>query len=189
MQRIMWGLAAAAVVSLGSVSRADDANETLADSVASQVKASGKIRGYRLVIEVDHGIVTLSGQVASLTEREEVVDMVSHQEGVFAVRDRIVVRDASTKTASNVRLVNESTVEQPPALMPSKEGAAVAAPVEPEPMYNYQGGIAPYSDAPMVPPYSWPAYTPYNNFASMAYQTQYPAGALWPFMGLLIRTR
>jgi hypothetical protein len=54
--------------------------------------------------------------------------------------------------------------------------------VEPAPSHAFPGGLAPYSDTPVLPPYSWPAYTPYNNFASMAYQTQYPSGA-WPFIG------
>ena len=185
--RIIWALAAAAVTGLGSVAVADDANEMLADSVASQVKESGKIHGYRLDIEADHGIVTLTGQVSSATQREELVDMVRHQQGVLAVRDRVVVRDGSAQPASNVRLVNESTVEPTqtittPAGGAASEGVAVAPVIEPEPVYNYQGGIAPYSDSPVMPPYAWPSYTPYNNFASMAYQTQYPSGA-WPFIG------
>lgn len=184
MQRIMWALAAIAVTGLGSVSRADDANEALVDAVASQIKESGKIHGYRLDIEANHGIVTLTGQVNSAVQREELVDMVRHQQGVLAVRDRIVVRDGSAQPASNVQLVNDSAVEPTPAAAaaPAHEGATVAPVIEPEPVYNYMGGVAPFADSPVMPPYSWPSYTPYNNFASMAYQTQYPSGA-WPFIG------
>ena len=92
---------------------------------------------------------------------------------MLAVRGRIAVRDGATQQASELR----------PDSGVVSEGSKSATPVtEPEPVVDYQGGIAPFSDAPVVPPYSWPSYTPYNNFASLAYQTQYPSGA-WPFIG------
>ncbi len=101
------------------------------------------------------------------------IDTVRNAPGVLAVRDKIAVRDGATQPASELRPVGEVV----------SEGNASATPVtEPEPVVDYQGGIAPFSDAPVVPPYSWPSYTPYNNFASLAYQTQYPSGA-WPFIG------
>lgn len=70
-----------------------------------------------------------------------------------------------------------------PRTLPGADGGALAKQLaEPAPIASYVGGIAPHSDAPALPPYAWPAYTPYNNYASLAYQTQYPSGA-WPFIG------
>ncbi len=172
MRRLMWALAASAVTSLASSAQADD-NQVLADAIASRVQQSGDIKGYNIDIETNAGIVTLSGSVGTAGQRESLIDTVRNAPGVLAVRDRIAVRDGATQPASELRPVSDVV----------SEGNKSATPVtEPEPVVDYQGGIAPFSDAPVVPPYSWPSYTPYNNFASLAYQTQYPSGA-WPFIG------
>lgn len=183
MRRLVWTLAAIAAAGLSGPSLADDNNQALADQVASQVEKSGKIRGYRLDIETEGGIVTLTGDVANASVREELVDLVRNQPGVLAVRDRIVTRDQSARPAGSVQLINDpAPMSEAAPISEATQGAATQQVIEPEPVMDYQGGIAPFSDAPIVPPYSWPAYTPYNNFASMAYQTQYPSGA-WPFIG------
>ena len=54
--------------------------------------------------------------------------------------------------------------------------------IAPTPVHQFAGGVAAFSNRPTLPPHAWPAYTPYNNYASMAYQTQYPSGA-WPYIG------
>lgn len=174
MRKMMWALAAAAVASLSGSTYADDPNQILADSVAETVTDSGRIRGYHLDIEANHGVVTLTGDVASAEQREMLIEMVQNQPGVLAVRDRVNVRDASTKPAGELRAASD--VQAAGDIAPDQQV------IEPEPVYDYQGGVAPFTDAPVVPPYSWPSYTPYNNYASMAYQTQYPSGA-WPFIG------
>jgi hypothetical protein len=172
MRRLMWALAASAITGLASSAMADD-NQALADAIASRVQQTGDIKGYNIDIETNAGIVTLSGSVGTAGQRESLIDTVRNAPGVLAVRDKIAVRDGATQPASELRPVGEVV----------SEGNASATPVtEPEPVVDYQGGIAPFSDAPVVPPYSWPSYTPYNNFASLAYQTQYPSGA-WPFIG------
>jgi hypothetical protein len=169
----MWALAASAITGLASPAWADD-NQNLADAIASRVQKSGDIRGYQIDIETQAGVVTLTGTVATAAQRESLIDAVRNAPGVLAVRDKVAVRDLATQPAGELRAVSESV---------ASEGAPSASPVtEPEPVVDYQGGIAPFSDAPVVPPYSWPSYTPYNNFASLAYQTQYPSGA-WPFIG------
>ncbi len=172
MRRLMWALAASAITGLASSAQADD-NQTLADAIASRVQQSGDIKGYNIDIETNAGIVTLSGSVGTAGQRENLIDTVRNAPGVLAVRDKIAVRDGATQPASELRPVSDV----------ASEGNVSATPVtEPEPVVDYQGGVAPFSDAPVVPPYSWPSYTPYNNFASLAYQTQYPSGA-WPFIG------
>jgi hypothetical protein len=170
----MGSLAAIAVAGLAGVGNADS-NQELADVVARQIRSSGKVHGYSLDIQTNLGVVTVTGSVASNHDREAVVDLVRAQQGVLAVRDRISVQDAATRPVADF--------EEPMPMPPSNvtEGPEQQV-IEPEPVMDYAGGIAPYSDAPVMPPYAWPAYTPYNNFASVAYQTQYPSGA-WPFIG------
>jgi hypothetical protein len=155
---------------LAGLASADDGNQALADRVAQQVTQAGTMRGYQLDIETQSGVVTLSGRVADERQRADLIQLVKGQTGVVEVKDQLQIASGEA-----IRLVSD---------VPMTEAAPAPAGelVEPEPVYNYQGGIAPYSDSPVVPPYSWPAYTPYNNFASMAYQTQYPSGA-WPFIG------
>ncbi|MBY0586442.1 BON domain-containing protein [bacterium] len=181
MRRLMWALAASAVTSLGSSANADD-NQSLADAVASRVQSLGQVRGYQIDIETQAGVVTLSGTVASASQREALIDNIRTAPGVLAVRDKIAVRDASAQPASELRPVSVNVAESAPAMIATEGNRQVGPVTEPEPVVDYQGGVAPFSDAPTIPPYAWPAYTPYNNFASLAHQTQYPSGA-WPFIG------
>lgn len=176
MRNLKWSLAAVAIASMAAgAGYADDANQTLANAVARGIQTSGKVRGYHLDIEAADGIVTVSGEVARQADRDAVIDLVRGRDGVVAVRDRITVQDQAAQPVAGF--------ENPPTSLPAASGEGPAQQViEPQPVMDYAGGIAPYSDAPVVPPYAWPSYTPYNNFASMAYQTQYPSGA-WPFIG------
>lgn len=175
MRSTVWALAVISAASLGTSVRGDDSNQSLADRIAGEIQSSGVVKGYHLDIEAAAGIVELSGDVANHQDREDLIDLVRSQSGVLAVRDRIAVRDAATQPASDLQQVADTSIVT--------EGSELAGGViEPEPVMDYQGGIAPYSDSPIVPPYAWPSYTPYNNYASMAYQTQYPSGA-WPFIG------
>ncbi|MFO0945068.1 MAG: BON domain-containing protein [Planctomycetota bacterium] len=145
----------------------------------SPVSSSGKFQKHFAVdILTEGGVVTLTGIVADASQKAELVRLMKGHPDVLSVRDQIQV-------ASDPKLVvaNYSPAEEPakaPENMPPANGEGQI--LEPAPINSFQGGIMPYSDTPVMPPYAWPAYTPYNNFASMAYQTQYPSGA-WPFIG------
>lgn len=173
----------------GPVVASVDANQTLADRLADHLRASGKFRHYSVDIEVQDGVVTLGGLVASADQRRAMVELVSGCPGVQSVRDKLAVADSMKLVVANFGPADAPM--NPPGGMPAglggERGAAPGiAPdgrlPEPAPSHTFAGGVMPYSDTPVMPPYSWPAYTPYNNFASMAYQTQYPSGA-WPFIG------
>jgi hypothetical protein len=174
MRQLMWSLAALAVASLGGVGFAEDSNQALADAVAREIQSSRAARGYHLDIETLDGTVTVSGEVSRQADRDAVVDLIRGHEGVRSVRDKITVRDGSARAVVGF--------DGAPAIPSASAEGPVQQVVEPEPVMDYAGGIAPFSDAPALPPYAWPSYTPYNNFASVAYQTQYPSGA-WPFIG------
>lgn len=174
MRSIIGSLAAVAVAGLAGVGYGDS-NQELADAVARQIQSSGKVRGYSLDVQTNLGVVTVTGSVATDRDREAVVDLVRGQDGVLAVRDRISVQDEAARPVADF---NGPAPTLPAGVTEGPEQQVI----EPEPVMDYAGGIAPYSDAPVLPPYAWPAYTPYNNYASVAYQTQYPSGA-WPFIG------
>jgi len=197
-------LAALALPILAGAGRADDGairlapadanvsrvNQVLADDIALEMKKSGRLSNYSINISAEGGVVTLAGRVTSPQQRAEALNIARTQPGVVAVEDKLAGgQDASLLAVNFVQPPPANSTVPPPnvgfnALPTRPPGVdAQGKPIpEPFPQNAFPGGLAPYSDTPVVPPYAWPAYTPYNNFASMAYQTQYPSGA-WPFIG------
>jgi hypothetical protein len=161
-------LAGGAAAGATSASGTDDQQQ--ADDLALQLRSSGQLRDYSIEIEAQGGAVTLTGRVADEAQRRAAIELVRQQPGVLTVTDRLAV-------SPGLQLIS---LEQPSALLVNAD--ADERLIEPAPMHTFIGGVAPFADAPVLPPYAWPAYTPYNNFASLAYQTQYPSGA-WPFIG------
>lgn len=162
--------------------RLQQQNQKTADDLAAMVRSSGGLEGYAVDIEVDGGVVTLSGTVADGEQRAALFNLVRRHPGVVSVLDQVQVQAPATLVVANY----QPAAPAAPGKLPPKPAAgdhpANGQVLEPAPIREFPGGVAPYSDAPVMPPYAWPAYTPYNNYASMAYQTQYPAGA-WPFIG------
>jgi len=203
MRKLSRLLAALALPVLAGAGRADDAirltpadanvsrvNQQLADDIALQMKKSGRLSNYNINISTEGGVVTLAGRVASAQQRAEALNIARTYAGVVAVEDKMAGGADSSLVAVNFEQPPANTTAPPgppPGFVPgvnalphrTPDGKPVA---EPFPQNAFPGGLAPYSDTPVIPPYAWPAYTPYNNFASMAYQTQYPSGA-WPFIG------
>lgn len=185
-------------------------NQQLADTLARHFQTSGQLHDYAVDIEAHQGVVVLKGSVADDEQWAALMAMAAAHPGVERVVDGIQVRHDGVELVRGESVPDPPRRFPGPrsAAAPSAPAPLFAAPVarpqrlpdgavravstemgvgnerimEPAPVSSYAGGIAPYADTPGLPPYSWPAYTPYNNFASMAYQTQYPAGA-WPFIG------
>ena len=172
MRKLQWMMAILALPLWSAGAGAGDpsavSNQRLAERLVGVYGQSG-LRNYAVDIETRDGVVTLEGTVASQAQRDRIVKMTGAMTGVRSVEDRLRV---------GAILPVGFEAEEPRALPSIGSGEVV----EPAPVTDYSGGVAPYSDTPVLPPYSWPAYTPYNNYASMAYQTQYPSGA-WPFIG------
>lgn len=162
-------------------------NQALADELAQLYRNSGKFRNYSVDVEVADGTVTLTGTIANPTDRAELIRLTANHAGVKTVHNQLHLANEMKLVAVNygpVLPAQATTAEKAtPAPAPLPVGQADEQRVlEPAPVNSFAGGVMPYADTPVMPPYSWPAYTPYNNFASMAYQTQYPSGA-WPFIG------
>ena len=52
----------------------------------------------------------------------------------------------------------------------------------PAPMHGGRGPSHMTYDLPQLPPYAWPAYSNYPNYASLSYPTEYSASA-FPYIG------
>jgi hypothetical protein len=206
MRKLSRLLAALALPIMAGAGRADDGairlapadanvsrvNQQLADDIALEMKKSGRLANYSINISAEGGVVTLAGRVASPQQRAEALNIARIQAGVVAVEDKLAGGDEASLVAVNfVQPPANTTAPSPGFVPPGYNALPTRAPAvdahgkpipEPFPQNAFPGGLAPYSDTPVIPPYAWPAYTPYNNFASMAYQTQYPSGA-WPFIG------
>ena len=203
MRKVRWALAAIALGAIAGTSHADQPadNLALATGIANQVKTSGSIAGYALDVEANSGVVVLSGTVADAAQKADVLNMVRNRRDVVAVLDRMTVADDNLALTTYQEGIFPGTADTP--LENAVEGAVGAVqgaiagaeaatdgydpamagvPGGPAPLRTFPGGLIPYTDSPTLPPYAWPAYTPYNNYAQMAYQTQYPSGA-WPFIG------
>lgn len=154
-------------------------NQALADELSGLYRTSGVLAGYSLDIQTSGGVVTLTGSVANSQQHAALLSMTRQHPGVVAVNDKTSVRQLDDLIVARF----QDNAPRPLANgAPASEGRQGAVAVEPAPTAAFPGGVMPYTDAPALPPYAWPAYTPYNNYASMAQQTQYPSGA-WPFIG------
>jgi len=161
-------------------------NQQMADSIAERLQRSGRLRGYRVDIRFVDGIAELSGQVADLAQRAEVVNLVQSVQGVTGVRDRLEIPGSGmVLTAQGPNMEALAPPAQQPsgfeAPAPSIAGGATQEPMSIMPMMP--GGMPnPAMQQPSMPPNAWPTYAPYNNYSRVAYPTCYPYEA-FPFIG------
>jgi len=181
-------------------------NQQLAASVGQALQSSGKLRHYRVDINVAGGQVELLGRVADLGQKEEAVRLARAVSGVTRVRDLLVVGAGG----GIIRVENVPPVELGPPpkkyepATPTAPDSAVLPFVQglppgclppgcamPPPGCMYPNEPAPigssvpndvYNRPPPLPPYAWPTYAPYNNYSRVAYPTIYPQDA-WPGIG------
>ncbi|NBO90959.1 MAG: BON domain-containing protein [Planctomycetia bacterium] len=158
-------------------------DQLLADSIAKHVRSSALLRDYRVDIVAAQGKIVLTGYVVSQSQHDELIRLVQGVPGVVNVVDSLTIKEAAIVT-----------VQSPPApVAPKIEGeslpAKVAAPPaggptipEPEALFRAQAPAYAGLNPPLMPPYAWPTYAPYNNFSRVAYPTAYPYHS-WPFIG------
>jgi hypothetical protein len=189
-------LAVTASAALGQGTVANP-NQTTADAVASNLRASRTLAGSRIEIEAQDGLVTLTGALANPALKAEALARVQQMPGVRGVIDRLLVRDRAVMP-----------VQYQPQLglghhgggyagggyagggMVSgvAPGASTGAPMTSGPVVN-DGGPIPEGPAGSAggamqgaPNYAWPSYAPYPNFSAVGYPTAYPWQA-WPNIG------
>jgi hypothetical protein len=175
-----------------------NANQSTADAVASALRSSRNLAGYRIEIQAQGGMVTLTGALASPSQRAEALARAKYVAGVRGIVDQLqVVNDGSVRT-----------VQYQPTQVPTyrsefggggpitgnvvsggtttgSSGPIVSgATSDGSPVPEGPAGMAGATQAaqPGYPNYAWPSYAPYPNFSAVGYPTAYPWQA-WPNIG------
>jgi hypothetical protein len=159
----------------------------------SQAGKAGQLRCYNIDLLVKDGTAELGGTVASSQQREEVVKLVKGVAGVSQVVDKMtllapgpIAQVQATAPATPVQAppAPPTEVAPPPQFRVPVPAAAPPAGMIPEPLPTFACPMpSPYDlNPPMMPPYAWPTYAPFNNLSRVAYPVNYPYQA-WPFIG------
>src|SRR5436305_7963274 len=93
MKRISAALGVLAATSAAAQAQgvAPGPNQTTANAVASSLRSSPNLSGYRIEIETRNGLVTLTGQVATPAQKAEAIARARSVPGVNSVSDQLAV--------------------------------------------------------------------------------------------------
>lgn len=188
LKRISIALGVMAVTAAAAQAQgvATGANQGTADAVASSLRQSPALTGYRIEIEARHGVVTLTGTVATPAQRAEAVARARSVSGVARVSDRLNVSGESRVQRVQFQLAHGGLFGRRGGGETVYDGAPVAGgPTGAEgPLPEGPAGApgATQVAAPGNPNYAWPSYAPYPNFSAVGYPTVYPWQA-WPNIG------
>lgn len=178
-------------------------NQTVADAAAARLRADGRLRQYSVDVAVTDGTADVVGTVRDAGQRDIVLGIVRGVPGITDVRDRLTTRTNPIVPVQAVELPPPTATPTPvpgapmppagaapggqmlPGLPPG--GMPPAGPYgpvgnDPMPVGGIAGGGQFDQTPPLMPPYSWPTYAPYNNYSRVAYPELYPYNA-WPFIG------
>lgn len=172
---------------------APGANQATADAVASALRSSPGLSGYRIEIEARGGVVTLLGTVATPSQHAEAIARARSVGGVTSVNDQITLAGQSRVRRTQYQMAHgglfgrhhggggEVMMDGTSAGM---AGQPVASEVSSGPLPEGAAGLAggTQAAAPGYPNYAWPSYAPYPNFSAVGYPTVYPWQA-WPNIG------
>jgi BON domain len=202
-----FGLALA-LASAASAQEAISQNQATANAVASTLRSSRNLAGYRIEIEAREGLVTVRGALETPAQKSEVIARTRSIAGVRGVIDAL--RVTSDRAVSPVMYqpggVVTGTVPgyQPGGVVPGTVpgygrgpfntqvtyGTGTSGPMaagslpDGSPMPEGPAGVPGATQAaqPGYPNYAWPSYAPYPNFSAVGYPTAYPWQA-WPNIG------
>lgn len=108
---------AAATLLCPALATADTGNQSLADSVATQLRDGGQLQDYEIGVKVSDGTVLLNGRVANQDQLRTALRSVSYMKGVKKVVNRLTVapsaKQAPAKKASLSRSLKSFFVKQP----------------------------------------------------------------------------
>jgi hypothetical protein len=203
LKRISTALVLVAATAPGAMAQAipPTSNQMTADAVAASLRGSKLLDGYRIEIQAQGGLVTLTGTLAHPSQRADALARAGRITGVRGVIDQLQI--------SNDRLVQPVQYQPNLAMAGFHGGPAYAGPGGPAyagdglagpaaaapgaaPTFVSDGSPVPEGPAgtmgatqaamPGYPNYAWPSYAPYPNFSAVGYPTVYPWQA-WPNIG------
>ncbi len=189
LKRISAAFGLLALVSAPALAQAPaNQNQATANAVASALKTSKSLSAYRIEIEAREGLVTLTGTVPNVAQKQEAIALANRVAGVSGVVDQIKLIDGRVRPAQyQVALGHGHGRHGGGEMMgaPSYEGAPVAS----QPVAAPDGSPIPEGPAgggavgsASMPNYAWPSYAPNQNFSAVGYPTSYPWQA-WPNIG------
>lgn len=82
-----------------ALATADTGNQSLADSVATQLRDGGQLQDYEIGVKANEGTVLLSGRVSSEEQLRTALRSVSYMKGVTKVINRLTVAPSAKMTA------------------------------------------------------------------------------------------
>jgi len=192
MRRLILAVALVALAAVQAVAGPRD--QQIAEQLAQSLKTSGTLKGYAIAVKYRDGTARLDGWVRNRQQMEEAVRIIQRSPQVERVINRLAIREtpgtppAALKTqgaqASPRPLLRQvgyprtrSAVHRTGAYQQQAQGMPV-------PEYRPVGtGPAPaIYDHPNLPPYAWPTYAAYPNYAALTYPKQYSPTA-WPYIG------
>ena len=180
---------------------APSANQATADAVASSLRKSPALAGYRIEIETRKGVVTLLGSVATPSQKAEALARVRMVPGVRGVNDQLAVAGENRVDRVQYQIaahggafghrnsggmaggaMNGTPISYDGGSA-NGAGATSSGPVD-GPMPEGAAGMtgATQASQPGLPNYAWPSYAPYPNASAVGYPTVYPWQA-WPNIG------
>lgn len=213
MRKLFLGLAIASALLATGLPRATAAtgNEQAAQQIASNLKESGMLKGYRVGVKYEDGVAWLSGTVTSQQQLKIAEQIARNTAGVDHVICKLEIVAPEGENLAPVGY--QQQVAQPrPAAPPAgrgnmpvpyayTQGGVQAAGYAQQTQYcpdgGYAGGgMAPMGQAyapgagsggvshdnPQLPGYAWPSYAASPNYAALTYPQQYSASA-WPYIG------
>ena len=166
-------------------------NQVTANAVAGSLRSSRALKGHRIEIVAREGIVTLSGTLASPTQKSEALARARGISGVYGVVDQLQVGgDRSVRPVQyepEVALGHHrrgydggAPMYEVSDMAPAASGTVASNAPVPEGPAGMTG--ATQASMPGYPNYAWPSYAPYPNFSAVGYPTAYPWQA-WPNIG------
>ena len=149
---------AAATLLCPALATADTDNQSLADSVAVQLRDGGQLHDYEIGVKANEGTVLLSGRVASKEQLRTALRSVSYMKGVKKVINRLTVAPSANEVAQQTPSQDSSlgkslksffakTPAQQPAVQP-QQAQKVATSFRQAPVRRTSATMA--SPAPMV---------------------------------------
>jgi len=175
-------------------------NQQMANTIVSHLRQSGHLKGYRIDVRYYNGAAEVTGTVADQPQREEALRIVQGVPGVERVFDRLTVIAPIQRTqGTEPPPISTGPVLGAPAdppmtgpgtgspMLPTPGGATQPGTQpgglpEPMPLFQAQPGAPNALNPPVMPPYAWPSFAPYNNYSRVATPLAYPANA-FPYIG------
>jgi hypothetical protein len=197
LKRISTALGLMAMTASAALAQgiAPNANQMTANAVASSLRGSRGLEGYRIEIQAQGGFVTLTGMLASPAQKAAVLARAQRVAGVRGVVDQLQVSNDRSilpvqyqpQMAMGGRGFGAGDTIVPGAA----DGGTIGGPMDGSPVVG-DGGPVPEGPAGMMgatqasmpgyPNYAWPSYAPYPNYSAVGYPTVYPWQA-WPNIG------